>query len=36
VGERICVAPRGSEQAALAVSELEAPVLIDALARVTP
>ncbi|WP_375765269.1 zf-HC2 domain-containing protein [Archangium gephyra] len=36
VGERICVAPRGSEQAALAVSELEPPVLVDALARLAP
>ncbi|WP_426752702.1 anti-sigma factor family protein [Myxococcus sp. Y35] len=36
VGERICVAQRGSEQVALAVSELEAPVLLDALASFTP
>lgn len=36
VGERICVAPRGGGQAALAVSELEQPVLVDALARLAP
>jgi len=36
VGERICVAPRGSEHAALAVSELDSPVLIDALTRLAP
>ncbi|NOJ97856.1 hypothetical protein HMI51_33570 [Corallococcus coralloides] len=36
IGERICVAPRGGGQAALAVSELEQPVLVDALARLAP
>ncbi|MFB1481790.1 anti-sigma factor [Corallococcus sp. RDP092CA] len=36
IGERICVAPRGGGQPALAVSELEQPVLVDALARLTP
>ncbi|XXF75224.1 zf-HC2 domain-containing protein [Myxococcaceae bacterium GXIMD 01537] len=36
VGERICVAPREGAQAALAVSELEAPVLLEALARLAP
>lgn len=36
VGERICVTPRGGEQAALAVSELEPTVLLDALARISP
>lgn len=33
IGERICVAPRGEAHAALAVSEMEAPVLVDALGR---
>ncbi|WP_342378535.1 zf-HC2 domain-containing protein [Myxococcus stipitatus] len=36
VGERICVAPRGSGHAALAVSEAESPVLLEALARLSP
>ncbi|WP_338871093.1 anti-sigma factor family protein [Myxococcus stipitatus] len=36
VGERICVARRGSGHAALAVSEAESPVLLDALARLSP
>lgn len=36
IGERICVAPRGGGQAALAVSELETPVLVDALTRLAP
>jgi len=36
IGERICVAPRGGGHAALAVSELEPPVLVDALARLAP
>ncbi|OJH39355.1 anti-sigma factor family protein [Cystobacter ferrugineus] len=36
VGERICVAPRGGGQAALAVSEMETSVLVDALARLAP
>ncbi|WP_404369112.1 anti-sigma factor family protein [Corallococcus coralloides] len=36
IGERICVAPRTGGQAALAVSELEPPVLIDALSRLAP
>ncbi|MCP3100761.1 zf-HC2 domain-containing protein [Myxococcus sp. K15C18031901] len=33
VGERICVAPREGGRAALVVSEMEASVLVDALAR---
>ncbi|WNG58509.1 hypothetical protein F0U59_30005 [Archangium gephyra] len=36
LGERICVASRGGGQAAVAVSELETPVLVDALARLAP